>query len=724
MSSCNTGCATSSTAPVTLASGGLIQQYNGTPFSSSFNTLLCAMDKAEIRMRTCRSEYDWSPSNFNTKKIPYGQKPVHNEVIFEHNPLYFNSNQGYFQPIEMASAGGGLCGEVDLCSEIPANPIPGDAYSTLHGVMGEVAFETPVFCLKNLLHKENGVDYINRFCSRLESIPFEYYDNFIRNRIWENGEKYFMANTDCGILWNSSARLDQRLAPNLLEFKAYADTPLASPGIPTLAGLQKLEYYIEQYMGNNCSTMSMNGQKRFMMVGDKNDLFNIFYNDTDCGVCSWVEAGMGFDAFTFAILDKLPYAIKYAKNWFRGDYNDQGEFEQIPAMVYVPQNGGKVLRLNNKWLSAPWRVLTWMTMNPFTYLEHGPVPNFGSCVPEEAKRMLSPRFGFYPLQTKCRNMGEVAWRTDETFGLMDTGEKIMHLIFPADSDAACMRGPKKGNCIIDTECDDTVDIPNNCGGCSYGKCCCVAGPEGYIDSAYSVEVTSGDPCLKLGVAPGGAPVPVVIHTTYQDFTGVILGVTSDKSKITFAVDPAEHPGGHKCCESQFRGFSLPGEAKADCEAGFPNGLCPTADPAVFAGQLTRDICAAEGDTVSLFIDGGCGQVTICEAEVTKLKGCSIEVKLDLEKFPGGVPCEAFSKVCASDNPCCADCLPSTEAADCVPFEGPKDCKDGEEAPVEPRAEGEALAAPKVKQTRAAARVKAEEAKAKEAKAEQAKKPSK
>ena len=663
----NCGSCTGVTSAITDVSGSLVNGFKGTKYSPVLNQLMDALDNVEIKMRMDKSNYCWSPGQFPQVITPYNQRPSGTEVVFKHTKLFFDDNRPYRREILPPGAEGGICAEVDLCAEPEAHQIPGDSFQKFNWSMYETAWETPTFCLKNLLYKENGFEVLSRYVARVEKIPFEYYDNYIRNEIWDIGEKYLLAPTKIGLLWNSPDRVTKRKSPNLLDFKAYAGSATADAGVPTLGGLAPRYNMIEMWMGDESSSLQIEGDRQFMLVSERSDFFSIFFNDTDCSPCSFVEGGMGFNPFSFSIVDKLPFAVKFDKMWFRGDFDeDTGEFYKVPQKVYVKENGGQSLHTNPDWLAADYGILTVMTANPFKHRRFGALPGLPAGLPDKIKRNLSPRFQFYPLETKCSwSRGEVAWRAEDEFALQPSGEKVIHIIFRRDSLGSYIREAKSSICVESPdECE--IPIPVTCGDCSYGPCCCVGGLPGYEDSTYSIEV-QGDLFGKLGIDPAALPAPAQIETYKGIFDVSILGTNSARTKVTFGVDPLQHDGAHKCCESQFVGFVVNPQA-VQCVVGTPIGMCAsTYDPTKFTGPISGALDAAVGDVVSIFFDTGCGQEGVYEATVDELTDRSITITFtDLETlFPKGVPCGSIRTICASATAGCEDCLPS--AADpCVP----------------------------------------------------------
>lgn len=660
-----------SVSAVTDASNVLINNF-GPQFHGALTTLLRALDKVEIRQRDEAVNVTWKPSNFPTKYTPYGQKPRGTEVVVKNTPLYFEENDPFVYDLTTPGPDGGICDGESLCSEPPANKVPGDTWQNFTYSFKGTAWETPVICLRDLLHYENGVERLRNFLTRTEKIPFEFYDNYIRNHIWETGEKYFLASTDLGLLWNSPDRVSSRQAPNIIDFRdrspAGADADVATPKI---VAIEYLKYILNNFMGADITPFNVNGSPNLMLVGVEADVFSIAYNDGDFTPTASVQGGMGFNAFGFNVVGKLPFAVKYDDMWFRGDFDANGNFYRIPSHVYVQQNGGLDLRVNPEWLTAKYGVLTFMTQRPFYYRRFAQLPAFPGKVPAESIRYLSPRFQWAPQMEKCSyTRGLVAWRAEDEFAFQPTGEKIIHVIFRRDELSSYLRAAKVGDCVEVVE-DCRVPIPTTCSVPQVEGCCVapgeVIGEVDYRDTAYTVTYTPGlfdymgwDPeDLDTGIE-------AVFKTAKGDFDVLVVSANSTGTLLTFYVDPDQHKGGHFCCKDQLIGFVLDSApAGVKCQALLDGGLRP--DPfenTYYVGQLSAKLNTNVGDNVTVFFDNGCGSVDLIEMEVISLDNGTKRITLEATPadFPNGVKCKQAVKVCANNTNGCEDCIADAPAA--------------------------------------------------------------
>lgn len=668
--SCNHGCG--STSAISDVSAPLINSFQGSRYSPALTTLLHALDKVEMRMRTESIKVDWKPSQFPQRTVPYGQRPEGTEVVAKNTPLYFENNDEFSYDLRASGPNGGICEGESLCSEPPANQVPGDSYQRFTWRMKGTAWETPVFCLKDLLFYENGIETLRNFLKNVERTPFDYYDNYIRNLIWETGEKYILASTEVGLLWNSPDRVNERIAPNLADFKTYSPVgATADAAVPTLAGLQYLKYICEQHLGDDFTSVGVEGGRDLMVVIPEPDLYSIVYNDDTCGPCSFVEGGMGFSMFDFGILDRVPFAAKMEKKWFRGDFDDvTGEFYRIPMKVYVPQNGGQALVTNPAWLNAKYGVMTFMTARPFVNLGFETLPDMPSQIPEESKRYLRPRFQFAPKMETCNyTRGLVQWRAEDEFGFMPTGEKILHVIFRRDELSSYLRQAKAGVCVEEiTDC--RVPIPQTCPDPVPVSCCRTSGfveaAVDYSDTSYTIEYNV-DIITALGL--GALPAAAQFQTIKGVFDGVILSANSTGTIVTFGVDPTQHDGGHFCCTDQLIGFVIGALPADECSVDLDAGLAPDPfDPTQFLGAMSRGLDAAALDVVAVLFDAGCGVVDPVDMTVVAIDNNQRRITLSLvtpADFPDGLPCADARKICAYNTVGCDTCIPAPEAA-CVP----------------------------------------------------------
>lgn len=660
-----------SNTAITDASAPLVHNFGTGQFSAPLNMLLRALDQVELRMRSEPVKVAWKPSQFPSKTVPYGQRPTGTEVVSKNTPIYFEDNEPFVYDLRTPGPEGGICEGTSLCAEPPANKIPGDTYQSFTWKMQGTAWETPVFCLKDLLFYENGTETLRNFLAHVERTPFDFYDNFIRNKIWEIGEKYILAATDIGLLWNSPDRVSARQAPNIVDFRTFSPSGAsADAGVPKLVAIQYLKYILNQFMGSNASPLNVEGQRDLMMVGVEADIFSFAYNDTDVTPASWAQGGMGFNLFDFALINKLPFAVKMEDQWFRGDFNAAGEFIRIPAKVYVPQNGGMDLRVNPKWLTAPYGVLTFMTPRPFYYRQFANLPNFPSNVPAESLRFLRPRFQFAPLMEKCSyTRGLVSWRAEDEFGFQPTGEKVIHVIYRRDEMGAYIREAKGAVCIETIE-TCRVPIPATCSVPEVGGCCPIAGKVigqvDYRDTSYNVTY-SGDIATYLDWNLEALPIAAQFQTLKGVFDVLVTAVSSDGTLVSFSVDPTQHSGGHFCCTDQLIGF-VSGVPEKQCQALLEGGL--RCDPFVstrFIGVLSNRLDAIATDHVTVFFDTGCGRPTLIDAVVYAIDNDTKRITLtfDTATVPDGVDCADAVKVCANNTVGCSGCIPSA-AAECDP----------------------------------------------------------
>lgn len=660
---------------ITDASSPLINNFKGSQFEPLLTGLLTALDKVEHRMRKEAVDVSWKPSQFPQDIVPYGTNARGTEVVRRATPLYFEENEPYAFDLPTGGVEGGICAGESLCGEMPANKVPGDTYQTFTFRMKTTAFDTPVFCLKDLLHRyENGTEYLRDFLTNVERVPFQFYDSYIRNEIWNIGEKYLLSATNFGLLWNSPDRVSARVAPNLLDFRTmHPSAALGEVATPKLAAIQQLRYILDDFMGDTVTNFKVGDQPTCMMVGTEPDVFGFAYNDTDVPPSSWAEGGMGFNLFTYRLVDKLPFAFKAEKLWFRGDFDAvTGEFYRVPAKVYVDQNGGKDLRTNPVWLTAKYGVMSFMTSRPLVYKRFASLPSFDSKVPKESLKFLAPRFQFAPLMEKCSyNRGLVAWRAEDEFGFAPTGEKVIHVIYRRDELGSYLREAKAGECIeVITPC--VTDIPTTCGSPEVLSCCRTAGAVvsavDYRDTAYTVEY-NGDIATDLGWDLEALPVVASFQTIKGTFSVLVTNVNAGGNIITMYVDPAQHSGGHFCCTDQLLGFVVAAPTP-QCTVLVEGGL--RKDPWVnnhFHALMSSALDTLVAQVVKLFVDNGCGQAGVIDATVVSIDNGQRKIKLSVvaADFPEGLACEDVVQICASNTVGCDDCLPA-DPEPCVPTE--------------------------------------------------------
>ena len=652
------------------ASAVLVNNFGtNTHFSGALTMLLRALDQVEIRMRAENAPVTWKPSQFPQRDVPYGRKPEGTEVISKNTPIYFVENEPYVYDFHTPGPEGGLCEGSTLCSEPPANKIPGDTWQSFTWRMRGTAWETPLFCLKDLLFHENGMEMLANFLKNVERTPFDFYNNYIRNEIWRVGEKYGLAETTAGLLWNSPDRVTKRVAPNFTDFLTYATA--ADFAAPKVVTLQYLKYILGTFLGPDITPFNVAGQPTLMMVGTEPDLFSIMYNDTDAAPADWVQGGAGYNLFTFQNVSRLPFAFKDDPDWFRGDFDVNGEFQIIPSKVYVGQNGGADLRVNPAWLTAEYGVMTFMTASPFIYRQFGNLPGMPSNVPAESTRFLRPRFQFVPLLEKCNYArGLVQWRAEDEFGFQPTGEKIIHVIYRRDGLGSYIREAKVGEAIT-LVTSTPATVPVTCAVPQVLGCCPVAGTvieaTDYRDTSYAVTYT-GDILTALGIDIDPLPADAQFATAKGTFDVVITAVSSDGKTINFSVDPTQHVGGHFCCTDQLLGFVDPDVTPTTyCQALLDGGLRP--DPFVptrYIGQLSQALDAVATDTVAVFFDSGCGYSEYVELVIYALDTTTrrITFTIDPADFPDGVNCDDAVKVCAFNSAGCESCV-DVAAADCT-----------------------------------------------------------
>lgn len=657
----------SQTSVVTDASGPLIQLYQNSKFSPSLTMLLNALDQVEVRMRSESVNVSWKPSNFPEKMVPYNQKPQGTEVISRPTPLFFEENDPYVYDLYTPSPEGGIVEGQSLCAEPPANRVPGDTYQSFTWRMQGTAWETPTFCLKDLLFYENGPEVLRRFLMNVEKTPAYFYDNFIRNLIWDTGEKYILGATTMGLLWNAPNRVSARVAPNLADYKTVSSNADADAAAPKVVALTYLRYILDQFMGEDITPLNVEGQRELMMVGVEPDIHGFVYNDSDVTPSAHVQGGAGFNPMSFSIVGSLPYGVKFDKMWFRGDFDADGEFQRIPAKVYVDQNGGRDLRTNPAWLNAPYGVLTFMTSRPFNYRRFSSLPSFPSNVPEESLRFLSPRFQFAPLMEKCSyTRGLVSWRAEDEFGFQPTGEKIIHVIYRRDELSSYLREAKVGT-LAEEITSVNVPIPTTCA--SAGVLGCNPAPGGildsidYTDTAYTVSYSPGLAAELGWTLPDDLPIDAQFQTAKGVFDVKVVAVNSDATLITFYVDPDQHNGGHFCAEDQLIGF-VTSSPTAGCQALLDGGLKP--DPFVnttLLGNLGSALNAVATDVVTVFFDNGCGTARLVEFTIASIDNTTGRIALTATAadWLDGINCEDAVKVCANNTEGCDGCLP-TEAS--------------------------------------------------------------
>lgn len=664
-------CGTSSA--ISDSSTALVNNFGAnSQLGPALTMLLRALDQVEIRMRTENAPVIWKPSQFPSKAVPYGRKPEGTEVVSKNTPIYFLDNKPYVYNFHTSGPEGGICEGSTLCAEPPANKIPGDTYQTFLWRMQGTAWETPQFCLKDLLFYENGVETLSNFLRNVERTPFDFYNNFIRNLIWETGEKYGLAETDIGLLWNSPDRVSARVAPNLVDFKALSPATDGDFAAPRLVAIQYLQYILESFLGNDINQFNVSGQPGLMMVGTDPDMFSFVYNDGDVTPANWAQGGMGFNLFTFRLLEKVPFGWKNDPDWFRGDFDAAGEFQLIPAKQYVAQNGGSDLRVNPAWLTAPYGVLTFMTMKPFVYRQFDNLPGMPSNVPSEATKLLRPRFNFVPLLEKCNyTRGLVQWRAEDEFGFQPTGEKIIHVIYRRDTLGSYLRTAKVGT-AIEVVTSEVTAIPITCATPEVVGCCPVAGTvisgTDYRDTSYAATFT-GNIIESLAIDIDPLPAAAQFKTAKGTFDVVITAVSGDGSLVNFSVNPAQHTGGHFCCTDQLIGFLAPtAEVTLHCQALLEGGLQPYPfDATIYQGRLSRTLDAVAADVVAVFFDSSCGYHEYVEMVVESIDNAKrrITFTVDPADFPDGVNCEDAYKVCAFNTVGCEGCT-DVAAEECTP----------------------------------------------------------
>jgi len=660
---------------ITDASAPLLNNFQGSQFAPLLTGLLRALDQVEIKMRKEALDVSWKPSQFPQEIVPYGTNAKGTQVVRKATPLYFEENEPFAYDLPTGGPEGGLCAGQSLCGEMPANQVPGDTYQTFTFKMKTTAFETPVFCLKDLLHRyENGPEYLREFLGNVERIPFQFYDNYIRNELWEIGEKYLLSATNYGLLWNSPDRVSRRVSPNIKDFRLmHPSAGLADVATPKLAAIQQLRYILDDFMGESVSNFKVGEQPACMMVGTEPDVYGFAYNDTDVPPSAWASGGMGFNMFTYKLVEKLPFAFKQEKLWFRGDFDAvSGEFYRIPAKVYVDQNGGRDLRTNPAWLTAKYGVLTFMTARPLVYKRFASLPAFDSKVPKESIKFLAPRFQFAPLMEKCSyTRGLVAWRAEDEFGFAPTGEKVIHVIYRRDELGAYLREAKAGECI-ETITTCVADIPTTCATPSVVSCCRTAGAvisaTDYRDTAYTVEY-DGDIAAEMGWDLEALPLAASFATIKGTFDVLIVNVNSGGNIVTMYVDPAQHTGGHFCCTDQLLGFTACAVVP-QCSVLVEGGLRP--DPWVnnhFHALMSSALDTAADAVVTLFLDNGCGLMGSVAATVVSIDNGSRKIKLSVvaANYPDGLACSDVVAICASATVGCGDCLPPS-ASECTPTE--------------------------------------------------------
>ena len=662
------------TSAITDASQALVNNFGtNNQLAGPLTMLLRALDQVEIRMRNEVAPVSWKPSQFDFREVPYGRKPEGTEVISKNTPIYFINNEPYVYDFHISTPEGGICEGSTLCAEPPANKVPGDTHQSFTWRMKGTAWETPQFCLKDLLFYENGMETLANFLKNVERIPADFYNNYIRNLIWDTGEKYGLAETDVGLLWNDPARVSARVAPNLNDFKGFSTADDGDFATPKLVAIQYLKYILNSFFGSDFTGFNVNGQNMLMMIGTEPDVFSFAYNDTDVTPGSWVQGGMGFNLFTFQLVNKLPFAFKDDPDWFRGKYNADGEFELIPSKVYVGQNGGADLRVNPEWLTAPYGVLTFMTSRPFIYRQFGALPNMPGQVDASSTRFLRPRFNWAPLLEQCNyTRGIVKWRAEDEFGFQPTGEKIMHVIYRRDGLGSYLRAAKQGAPIEVVEAAP-VTIPNTCGVPEVLSCCpapgTVIGGTDYRDTGYVVTY-NGNIAEALGIDIDPLPASAKFATAKGTFDVEIVGVNSAGDLIHFVVDPDQHTGGHFCCTDQLLGFLAPDATPTlHCQALLEGGLKPDPfDPLVYLGRLSQALDAVADDTVAVFFDEGCGYANYVELTVASIDGRRISFNIDPDLFPDGVNCNDAYKVCAFEAEGCESCIELAAEA-CVADDG-------------------------------------------------------
>lgn len=654
---------------VTDASGPLIQQYANSKFSAPLTMLLRALDQVEIKMRSEGANVSWKPSQFPEKIVPYSQKPQGTEVVSRNTPIYFEENSPYIYDLYTPSPEGGIVEGHSLCEEPPANQVPGDTYQTFTWRMQGTAWETPVFCLKDLLFYENGIEVLRRFLMNVEQTPARFYDSFIRNLVWDTGEKYILGATEFGMLWNSPDRVSERYAPNLEDYKTISSNANADAAAPKTVALTYLRYILDQFMGEDITPLNVEGQKELMMVGVEPDIHSFVYNDSDITPTSLAQGGMGFNPISFSIIDSLPYGVKFDKMWYRGDFDSNtGEFTRIPAKVYVEQNGGLDLRTNPAWLTAPYGVLTFMTARPFNYRRFTNLPEFPSNVPEESLRYLSPRFQFAPLMEKCSyTRGLVSWRAEDEFGFQPTGEKIIHVIYRRDELSSYLRQAKVGT-LAEEITSVNVAIPTTCA--EPELLGCAPAPGGilnsvdYTDTAYVLQASPGLVEKFSWTLPDDLPITTKLQTAKGVFDIEIVAANADATLLTVYVDPTQHIGGQFCAEDQLIAI-ISASPTPGCQSLLDGGLRP--DPFVntdLIGQLGSPLDATSSDVVTVFFDNGCGTASLEEFTVQAIDNDTgrITLRATAADFPDGISCGDAVKVCANNTSGCEGCIPS--AASC------------------------------------------------------------
>lgn len=649
--------------------------YNNLPgqYHGVMTTLLKALEQVDMRMRVEAYKPDWRPSNFRTRITEYRKMPRGTEVVSRATPLYFENNEEYSSSFVVPGIEGGICEGGTLCAEPEANKVPGNSYQTFTWSMRETAFETPTFCLKDLAFFENGMETLTAFLQNVERIPAMFYDNHIRNYLWEMGEKYVLGATDYGLLWNSPDRVSKRIAPNLNDYLTYAPSGTGDVGTPKLEAFPFIEHLVEDLIGEEASDFRIQGKSGVMMCGTKEDILSFIYNNYSDGVIPFIQGGQGASLFDMRVVEKFPFAFKTDKKWFRGDFDSNGEFYRIPAKIYVPENGGLTLRTNPEWITARYGVITFMTSNPFVYRTFEAFPSVPGQVPPEATRYLRPSFQWVPLTEKCNySRGLVGWRAEEEFGFQPTGEKVIHVIYARDELSAYIREARVG-AVIDAVVPLRAEIPETCSTPQVLSCCAAPGAVvdsvDYKDTGYTVTYSSSIQDLHdIDLADlASGPIEAKFATIKGVFDVIIVSANTAGTLITFYVDPTQHTGGHFCCEDQLLGFVASDPVTGDCHVLIDGGLRPDPfDPTVFHVALGKALNASESDDVTVWFDNGCGSVTSATVELTTLNNGTRRATLTVTPadFPNGVPCADAVSICASDTSGCDSCATIAAAEAC------------------------------------------------------------
>lgn len=661
--------------------------YNNLPthFHGQMTTLLKALDQVDMVMRMEGVKVDWRPNNFQSRITPYKKAPRGTEVVVKPTALYFENNQEFANDFIAPGVEGGICGGGTLCSVPEAHKVPGNSYQTFTWSMKETAFETPVFCLKDLAFYENGFEELARFLKNVQQIPSMFYDNYIRNELWDVGEKYFLAATDYGLLWNTPDRLSARVAPNRTDYLAAATAGTGDIGTPRLEAFPFLQSMMEDLIGDDCTDFRIKGASNLMMVGVKEDILSLIYHNYSDGLVPFINGGAGFHMFDLQFVDKFPFAFKTDKKWFRGDFDADGNFYRIPAKVYVQENGGMTLRTNPDWHTARYGVMSFMSANPLIYRSFDKFPAVPGQVPAEATKYLRPSFEWVPLQEQCNyTRGLVSWRAEEEFGFQPSGEKVIHMIYSRDELSSYIRAAKTGD-VVGAITLKRADIPETCAAAQVLGCCPAPGAilsfdqvypaeplvVDFRDTSYTVsysESIDGLHGIDLADLAAG-PVAAKFATLKGVFDVYIVSANSTGTLITFYVTPSQHTGMQFCCEDQLLGFVASGSATPKCTVLIDNGLRTDPYNHLHFHVITKDVSkAAATEDVTVLFDNGCGVASqgVFTVESVDVPRRRLVISVNPADFPNGVPCSDAVSLCAHEAEDCEDC---DQLLTSVPCEG-------------------------------------------------------